>query len=318
MLSLVTSTRLAPGGQRVRFLKYGVALIILGGYCSCVTLCSWCVRSLGTSHHNNHISISPPPVRKDGMPSCQVWLIVGKRKRRVAQSVIYIRVVLITSFLVVAWVLGCPASPLMASPSHFLPPLQDHVSSHHRIGRLSARPASFSGERTCQTLMMPLTKDVSRQKNGRVGTVGIQGSGAKIGSKNSIGCGVRVRNGVKVESGVRVADEVRARSGTRAVGVMREEHAASMRCENPASGHQSVKRRGLASPPVAPHNRISGVLSSRCPQVNGRSSSNWRRRWWNTPRVTSEGMPWPSAAPLPRITRLSNACRRLVIRPRSS
>ena len=85
MLSLVTSMRLAPGRQQVCFLKCGVALIILGGYCSCVTLHSWRVWSLGTSHHNNCISISPPPVRKDGMPSCQVWLI-GGRKRRVAQS----------------------------------------------------------------------------------------------------------------------------------------------------------------------------------------------------------------------------------------
>ena len=49
-----------------------------------VTLHSWCMRSLGTSHHNNCISISPPLVRKDGTPSCQARLI-GGQKRRVAQ-----------------------------------------------------------------------------------------------------------------------------------------------------------------------------------------------------------------------------------------
>ena len=43
-------------------------------------LTSWRVLSLGTSHHNNHISISPPPARKDGTPSCQVWLVGGQKK----------------------------------------------------------------------------------------------------------------------------------------------------------------------------------------------------------------------------------------------
>ena len=52
--------------------------------------------------------------------------------------------VLITSLLVVAWVLGCPASLLTASPSHFLPPLQDHVSSHRRIGRAHLAETSLS------------------------------------------------------------------------------------------------------------------------------------------------------------------------------
>ena len=83
--SLVITTRLAPGGQRVRILKCDMALIVLGGYCSHVALCSWHVQSPGTSCHNNRISISPPPVRKEGRPSCQVQLI-GGQKRRVAQS----------------------------------------------------------------------------------------------------------------------------------------------------------------------------------------------------------------------------------------
>ena len=71
---------LALGGQRVQVLKYGVALIILGGYCSCVALCSWRVWSQSTSRWNNRISISPPPARKDGMPSCQAQLIGGWKK----------------------------------------------------------------------------------------------------------------------------------------------------------------------------------------------------------------------------------------------
>ena len=61
-------------------LKCNVALIVLGGYCSHVTLHSWHVQSLGTSRGNNHISNSPPKQRKDGMPSCQAWLEVGKKK----------------------------------------------------------------------------------------------------------------------------------------------------------------------------------------------------------------------------------------------
>ena len=73
------------GRQLSPSLKRKMALIILGGYCLCVTLRSWHVRSPGTSHHNNHISNSPPRQRKDGMSSCQAWLEVGK-KRRVAQS----------------------------------------------------------------------------------------------------------------------------------------------------------------------------------------------------------------------------------------
>ena len=131
-----------------------------------------------------------------------------------------------------------------------------------------------------QTLMMPSTKDAPKQKNGRVRTQGVQGSGAKRDNRNSIGHGVRVgsrvrvRNGVKVKNGVRVADEVRARSGPRAMGMMRVERAASMRCGNPGSGRPSIKKRGLASPPAAPHNRMGGALSSRHPQVNGQSSYN--------------------------------------------
>ena len=122
-------------------------------------------------------------------------------------------------------------------------------------------------------------EDAPKQKNRRVRTEGVQGSEAKIDNRNSIGhrvrvgSGVRVRSGVKVENGVRVTNKVRARSGPRAMSAMRAECAASMRCKNPGSGHPSLKKRGPASPPAAPHNKMDSVLSSQCLQVNGRSSS---------------------------------------------
>ena len=122
---------------------------------------------------------------------------------------------------------------------------------------------------------------------------GVQESGTKIGRRNwtELGHRVRVGNAVKVESGARVIGEARARRGLRAVGMMRAWHAVGMRCRNPESGHPNVKGRDPASPPVAPRNRMGGVPSSQHPPVNSWSSSNWRRRWRNMPRVTSGGMP---------------------------
>ena len=99
-----------------------MALIVLGGYCSHVALHSWCVQSRGTSCRKYRISISPPPARKDGMPLCQARLIGGQKKEGWLNPVTCISVVLIKSLLAVTWVLRCPASPLMASPSRFLPP----------------------------------------------------------------------------------------------------------------------------------------------------------------------------------------------------
>ena len=84
--------------SQVRLLKHDVALIVLGGYCSHVALCSWHVQSLGTSHCNNRISISPPWRRKDGTPSCQAWLEVGKKEGWLI-PVTYITVVLVASLL---------------------------------------------------------------------------------------------------------------------------------------------------------------------------------------------------------------------------
>ena len=83
--SLVISTQLVLDGQLSPSLKRKMALIVPDGYCSGVTLRSWHVHSPGTSRRNNRISNSPPQWRKDGTPSCQAWLEVGKI-RRVAHS----------------------------------------------------------------------------------------------------------------------------------------------------------------------------------------------------------------------------------------
>ena len=52
-----------PGGQLSPSQKRNVALIIPGGYCSCIALGCWHVQSLGTSCCNNHIS-TPLPSEK--------------------------------------------------------------------------------------------------------------------------------------------------------------------------------------------------------------------------------------------------------------
>ena len=48
-------------------------------------------------------------------------------------SVTFIGVVLVAGLLAGTWILECPASPLMASPSRFLPPSKNHVSRRHRV-----------------------------------------------------------------------------------------------------------------------------------------------------------------------------------------
>ena len=120
-----------------------MALIVPGGYCSHVTLCSWHVQSPGTSHRNNRISISPPLVRKDGMPSCQAWLI-GGRKRRVAQSgnLHWCS----SHYKFVSGDLGTqvPSISVNSQPVPFPAPLQDHVSSRRRIGHTHLAETSLS------------------------------------------------------------------------------------------------------------------------------------------------------------------------------
>ena len=123
-----------------------MALIVLGGYCSRVALRSWHVWSLGTSRHNNRISISPLPVRKDGMPSCQAQLI-GGQKRRVAQSSNLHWC--ISHYKFVSGGLGTwvPSISINSQPVPFPAPLQDHVSSHCRIGRAHHAETSLSKAR---------------------------------------------------------------------------------------------------------------------------------------------------------------------------
>ena len=125
-----------------------MALIIPVGYCSHVALCSWHVQSPGTSHHNNRISISPPPARKDGMPSCQVQLIGGRKKRGVAQSSNLHRCS--SRYKIVSGDLGTqvPSISVNGQPIPFpAPPLQDHVSSRRQIGHTHLAETSLSKAR---------------------------------------------------------------------------------------------------------------------------------------------------------------------------
>ena len=102
-------------------------------------------------------SLSPLPGEKR-------WhaLVPGAAYRRAKKkgegwliSVTFIGVVLIAGLLAGTCILECPASPLTASLSRFLPPcrimFQDVIGSIALIlrRRLSARPARSSDERTC-------------------------------------------------------------------------------------------------------------------------------------------------------------------------
>ena len=96
------------------------------------------------------------------LPSEKRWhaLVPGaayrwaKKKEGWLISVTFIGVVLVAGLLAGTWILECPASLLMASPSRFLPPrrimFQDVVGSIALIlqRHLSARPAKSSDERT--------------------------------------------------------------------------------------------------------------------------------------------------------------------------
>ena len=139
-----------------RPVEYDVALIVPGGYCLQVALHSRHFRDTSTSRHNNRISISPPWREKMARPHARRSFIGGQKKGEGwLISVTYIGVVLVAGLLAGTWILECSASPLTASPSHFLPPLYNHVSSI--VGsialilqrRLSARPARSCDERTC-------------------------------------------------------------------------------------------------------------------------------------------------------------------------
>ena len=95
-------------------------------------------------------SLSPlPQQEKMACPLARRGLKVGEKEGWL-NPVTCIGVVLVTSFLAATRVLECPGSPLMASLSHFLPLLQDHVSSHHRIGH--AHLAEMSLSKACKIL----------------------------------------------------------------------------------------------------------------------------------------------------------------------
>ena len=104
--------------------EYDVALIVPGGYCSHVALHSRHFRDPSTSRRNNHISISPPWREKMARPRARHGFIGGQKKGEGWLILVtFIGVVLVAGLLAGTWILEYPASLLMASPSHFLPPL---------------------------------------------------------------------------------------------------------------------------------------------------------------------------------------------------
>ena len=108
-----------------RPVEYDVALIVPGGYCSHVALHSRRFQDPSTSRRNNRISISPPWREKMAHPHARRGFIGGQKKKGEGWliSVTFIGVVLVAGLLAGTWILECPASPLKASPSRFLPPL---------------------------------------------------------------------------------------------------------------------------------------------------------------------------------------------------
>ena len=89
-------------------------------------------------------SLSPLPSEKRWHALMPGTAYMWAKKEGWLIPVTYISVVLVASLLAVTWVLGCPAYLLTASPSHFLPPLQDHVSRHRRVGHTHLAETSLS------------------------------------------------------------------------------------------------------------------------------------------------------------------------------
>ena len=69
--------------------------------------------------------------------------------------VTFIGVILIAGLLAVTWVLECPASPLTASQSHFLPPLTGSC-----VKALSGRLCSSCGDVSQQGPQSPLAREL--------------------------------------------------------------------------------------------------------------------------------------------------------------
>ena len=90
------------------------------------------------------------------MPSCQVRLHRWAKKKGEGWliSVTYIGVVLIAGLLVGTWILECLASPLMASPSRFLPPCRIMFQA------LSGRLHSSCGDVSQQGPQGPLMREL--------------------------------------------------------------------------------------------------------------------------------------------------------------
>ena len=123
-----------------------MALTVPGGYCSHVTLHSRHYRNTSTSCRNNRISISPPWREKMARPHARRGFIGGQKKKEGwLISVTFISVVLVAGLLAGTWILECPASPLTASPSHFLTPCRIMFQASSGRLRSSCRDISQQG-----------------------------------------------------------------------------------------------------------------------------------------------------------------------------
>ena len=132
-----------------------MALTVPGGYCSHVALHSRHYRNTSTSRCNSRISISPPWREKMARPRARHGFIGGQKKGEGwLISVTFIGVVLVAGLLAGTWILECPASPLMASPSRFLPPCR--IMLQASLGRLR----SSCGDVSQQSLQGPPTREL--------------------------------------------------------------------------------------------------------------------------------------------------------------
>ena len=112
-------------------------------------------------------------MRKDGTPLCQARLHRWAKKNGEGWliSVTYIGVVLVAGLLAGAWILECPASPLTASPSRFLPPCRIMFQASSGQLRPSCRDVSQQGPQGPPTRELvtgdPMARSVSRRPRKR-------------------------------------------------------------------------------------------------------------------------------------------------------
>ena len=142
-----------------------MALTVPGGYYSHVALHSRCFRDPSTSVITI-ASLSPLPGKKRWhalMPGMAYgW--AKKKGEGWLISVTFIGVVLVAGLLAGTWILECLASPLMASPSHFLAPTKNHVSRRRRVDCTHLAETSLSkarkvlrGENLSQGILWPVS-----------------------------------------------------------------------------------------------------------------------------------------------------------------